>query len=96
MMGPGPGGSSNIVLGVNAHYAVSSNHRSGRNRREEAGTFRSIVWNPLFPGLVEAQIVLLPVIPTTLKRFQLRFLYWIGLYSPRFYVRINGLRESVR
>ncbi len=65
MMGPGRWGSSNIDLGVNAHYAdISNTSVLVEIAREEAGHVPEVSYGThFFQDLVEAQIVYLPVYP---------------------------------
>lgn len=69
MMGPGRWGSSNIDMGVNAHYAdISNTSALVEIAREEAGHVPDVSYGThFFQDLVEAQIVYLPVYPDDSK-----------------------------
>ncbi|MGC9326626.1 MAG: PEP/pyruvate-binding domain-containing protein [Candidatus Hinthialibacter sp.] len=69
MMGPGRWGSSNIDLGVNAHYSdISNTSVLVEIAREEAGHVPEVSYGThFFQDLVEAKVVYLPVYPDDAK-----------------------------
>ncbi|MBN2330076.1 MAG: PEP/pyruvate-binding domain-containing protein [Candidatus Omnitrophica bacterium] len=69
MMGPGRWGSSNIDMGVNAHYSdIGNTSVLVEIAREEAGQVPEVSYGThFFQDLVEAKIVYLPVYPDDAK-----------------------------